>query len=370
MAADLRQPAVEAWFRLRRGDFVLDSTIALPAAGIVGLFGPSGAGKSTLLRCLAGVERAPEGRVSVNGTIWQGDGVFVPPHRRSVGLVFQDAVLFPHMSVRTNLRFGARRLRAGRRRVPEGDVVDLLGLERLLERKPATLSGGEVQRVAIGRALLNEPDLLLLDEPLASLDVARREEILPYLDRLHAELAMPTIFVSHNVEEMRRLADSVAIMAAGRILSHRPTADALAGLGPDADQGSIASLDARFVGSGRVALRGGEAFDVAGSSGPVGGPCRVRIAARDVSLALDRPSRASALAVWPATVEAIARTDCGVVEVSLRCDGGLVHAQIAGSVAAALGLAMQSRVFALIHRATLAAPGDATNRATQRAPTP
>jgi molybdate transport system ATP-binding protein len=206
----------------RAGPFALDARLACEGP-VTAIFGPSGAGKTTLLNILAGLVRPASGRISVDGKVWLDTvkGVFTPPHERAIGYVFQEGRLFPHMSVRRNLDYGAA-FAHGREPVAAFDeVVDLLGLAPLLARRTRHLSGGEQQRVAIGRALLARPRLLLMDEPLASLDAARRAEILPYLDRLRSRFAIPTLYVSHSAEEVERLADEVATIEDGRITGLR-----------------------------------------------------------------------------------------------------------------------------------------------------
>jgi molybdate transport system ATP-binding protein len=217
------QARIDIQLKLARANFSLDLTLALPARGVTALFGPSGCGKTTLLRALAGLERAA-GRVVIAGEheaeVWQDDTLspqrFVPTHQRPLGYVIQDAALFPHLDVRHNLHYGLRRIAPAERRVALDDVVDLLGIGALMERRPATLSGGECQRVAIARALATSPRVLLMDEPLAALDAARKADILPYLERLHEALAIPVIYVSHALDEVARLADHLVLMDPGR----------------------------------------------------------------------------------------------------------------------------------------------------------
>lgn len=208
---------VAAQFAGWLGDFSLDAAFSLAPRAITGLFGPSGCGKTTVIRCLAGLSRLP-GRLTVAGEVWQDAQVFRPPHRRQVGVVFQESSLLPHLSVHGNLLYGARRS-GGVSTAELADVVDLLGLAPLLARAPMRLSGGERQRVALGRALLSRPRLLLMDEPLSSLDAAAKAEILPYLERVHRTLAMPMLYVSHDLGELRRLADTVIFMDRGRIVA-------------------------------------------------------------------------------------------------------------------------------------------------------
>ncbi len=213
---------VDGRFQGRVGGFELDVAFSLAPIGITALSGPSGSGKTTLLRCLAGLARLP-GHLSVDGEVWQDQRAFRPAHRRAVGVVFQEPSLLPHLSVRGNLDYGARRA-SGPAVIGFDEVVDLLGLAPLLGRTTNHLSGGERQRVALGRALLSQPGLLLMDEPLSSLDAASKAEILPYLERLHRTLAMPTLYVSHDAGEIARLADHVLHIKCGRMVPTSATA--------------------------------------------------------------------------------------------------------------------------------------------------
>jgi molybdate transport system ATP-binding protein len=206
---------IEAAFTGRLADFTLDVAFSIPAKGVTVLFGPSGCGKTTVLRALAGLERF-DGKLMVAGETWQDGHQFLPPHRRPVGYVFQEASLLPHLSVRQNLLFGFRRVR-GDKPIVLDQVVALLGLAPLLERGVSRLSGGERQRVAIGRALLSQPRLLLMDEPLAGLDQDRKSEVLPYLERLHEELSIPILYVTHDMAEARRLGDRMIVMRDGQV---------------------------------------------------------------------------------------------------------------------------------------------------------
>jgi len=203
---------------LRRTDFLLDITLTLPGQGVTVLFGPSGSGKTTILRCVAGLEQ-PEGRVALGNTRWQdtAENVMVPTHQRDLGYVFQEASLFDHMDVWANLAFGVKRAKKPRLAQALDDAVALLGIGHLRHRPVHSLSGGERQRVAIARALAMQPQILLLDEPLASLDFARRQEILPWLEQLHKELKIPVLYVTHSLHELRRLADHVVLLSNGRV---------------------------------------------------------------------------------------------------------------------------------------------------------
>jgi molybdate transport system ATP-binding protein len=214
--------AIEARFAGPLGDFRLDAAFAAPGRGITALVGPSGCGKTSLLRCIAGLTRLP-GRLTVGEAVWQDERLFLPPHRRAVGFVFQEPSLLAHLSVRRNLTFGLDRTRT-HPKIGFDEVVDLLGVAPLLQRSTQRLSGGERQRVAIGRALLSQPDLLLMDEPLSSLDPESKADILPFLERLHQALSIPILYVSHDLAEVGRLADHVLVMQAGRIVSQSAAA--------------------------------------------------------------------------------------------------------------------------------------------------
>ena len=234
---------VEGRFTGAVGGFRLDAVFSMAAAGITALSGPSGAGKTTLLRCIAGLTRLP-GRLTVGGEVWQDEGTFLPTHRRPVGVVFQDPSLLAHLSVRGNLLYGARRA-TGSAQISLDDTVDLLGLAPLLGRSTANLSGGERQRVALGRALLSQPRLLLMDEPLSSLDAGAKAEILPYLERLHRSLAIPALYISHDPGEIARLADHLLVMHQGVVTRGQVSAPTLAGLDAAARDGlALAALRA------------------------------------------------------------------------------------------------------------------------------
>lgn len=213
-------PGLHVQLQYQRGDFALDVDISVPSRGITALFGPSGAGKTTCLRAIAGLDPGIAGRVAFAGDVWQDSSTrcLVPAHRRRIGYVFQEASLFPHLSVSGNLDYGQRRA-GGNRPVDREALLEQFGVEHLLARRVGSLSGGERQRVAIVRALLSDPVLLLLDEPLSALDASARSELLGCLEQLHAELAVPTIYVSHAIDEVARLADHLVVMEAGRVLS-------------------------------------------------------------------------------------------------------------------------------------------------------
>jgi len=297
------------------GGFTLSVDLHLPPRGVTVIFGPSGSGKSTLLRCIAGLEPEARGCVSLNGQVWQDDhtGRFLPVHRRPIGYVFQDASLFPHLTVRANLEYGMRRAPSDKRRIGFDQALDLLGIRPLLERYPERLSGGEQQRVGMARALLTSPSLLLMDEPLAALDIALKREILPYLERLHAELSIPVLYVTHSPEEMTRLADYLVMLAAGRVRGHGALAAMLSNpehLPAFADEPGVvleAHVAEHDVGDGitRLDFAGGHLW-VSLKPHPIGARVRCRILPTDVSLTLTRARDTSILNILPATVVAIA----------------------------------------------------------------
>ena len=291
--------------------FTLDVDLRLPGRGVTALFGHSGSGKTTLLRCIAGLERAPGARVSFHGELWQDGRQWLPTHRRPLGYVFQEASLFPHLTVAGNLRFGLKR--AGADAAVLDQAVELLGIAALLDRRPDRLSGGERQRVGIARALALRPRVLLMDEPLAALDNARKREILPYLERLRDELDLPILYVSHASDEVARLADHLVVLERGRVQAEGPLAQVLTRL----DGGPLLGDDAAVVLSGHLAERdenwhlarvtfpGGQLW-TRDPGLPVGRPVRVRVLARDVSLARQAPWSSSIQNVLTGQVDALA----------------------------------------------------------------
>mgnify|MGYP000894105805 FL=1 len=301
--------SIHARFRLPYPAFTLDIDVDLPAGGVTAVFGRSGSGKTTLLRCIAGLEQTLDGSLIVNGETWQDGSYRRPVHQRALGYVFQEARLFPHLSVAANLDFGRRRIAESERRVSLAQVVELLGIAHLLERRPERLSGGERQRVAIARALATSPRLLLMDEPLAALDQARKQEILPYLERLHDELAIPVLYVSHSPDEVARLADHIVLMEDGRAVAQGPLTETLARvdlplrLGEDVGvvfSGQVLERNAEWH-LARIGFAGGEIWVRDGGAG-VGRTVRLRILARDVSIARHRHDDVSIMNLLPATI--------------------------------------------------------------------
>ncbi len=291
---------IQACFKLKLENFVLDAAFSAPAVGVTALFGPSGSGKTTLLRCIAGLERAA-GTLQVNGDTWQDEAVFEPVHKRPLGYVFQEASLFPHLSVRANLEYGLKRIPQSARKIALEQVVEWLGLRRLVERgDPARLSGGERQRVAIGRALLTSPRLLLMDEPLSALDTNSKQEILPYLERLHRDLAIPVFYVSHAMDEVARLADHLVLLDQGRVIASGALGEMLVRLDlPTAHFGDAGAVIEAVVAQHddpyhltRLDFPGGNLW-VSKVEQVIGSQMRARVLARDVSIAMQRPHDSS-----------------------------------------------------------------------------
>ena len=303
---------IQGRFALQREDFALDATFSAPAVGVTALFGPSGSGKTTLLRCIAGLERAT-GSLHVNGETWQNDTDFMPTHKRPLGYVFQEASLFAHLSVRANLEYGLKRTPLAERKVQLEQVVEWLGLTHLIERgDPGKLSGGERQRIAIGRALLTSPRILLMDEPLSALDTKSKQEILPYLERLHRELKIPVLYVSHAMDEVARLADHLVLLDQGKVIASGELHETLARLDlPTAhfdDAGAVVETtvtqhDEKYHLS-RLDFPGGQLW-VGRVDQPFGTQVRARVLARDVSIATQPPQGSSINNILNARIEEI-----------------------------------------------------------------
>jgi len=352
---------IEACFALRYPGFELQVDLRLPAAGVSALFGPSGSGKTTCLRCFAGLEDGCEGRIAVGGQVWQDSagGRFVPSHRRPYGFVFQDARLFPHLTVRGNLRYAMRRA-SGPEAVGFDEVVRLLGIADLLERRTDRLSGGERQRCAIARALLTRPRLLLLDEPLAALDEARKAELLPYLEQLRDALSIPMIYVSHSMREVARLADHLVLLDRGRVQAAgavtEVTARADLAFSQDDEAGVVllaqcAAHDAEFALT-QVRFEGGTLWLPRVACG-IGQALRVRVAASDVSLMLEPPRATSILNVMAATVVARHDDERGRSLIQLDLGGTRLLARVTRRSATLLGLQPGEAVHAQIKGAAV-----------------
>jgi len=354
----------------RLGSFVLEAKFASQGR-LTAFFGRSGSGKTSLVNIVAGVTRPDRGRIVLDGqTLVDTErGIFVPKYRRRVGYVFQEGRLLPHLTVQQNLLFGRWFTPKGERKIALDQVLDLLGIGHLLDRRPGALSGGEKQRVAIGRALLASPRLLLLDEPLAALDDSRKEEILPFIERLRDEAEVPIVYVSHSLAEVSRLATTVVVIRDGRIAAVGPPTEVLARTdlitsNGAADAGALieASVSGQDPTFGLTALQSAAGpLQVPHLDLPIGTPMRVRVRARDVMIATVRPDGLSALNVLPGTITAIDAADSDLVELSLDCSGVRLTARLTRKSVETLRLAPGRAVFAVIK--SVAFDRDALGRA-------
>jgi molybdate transport system ATP-binding protein len=351
--------------RHRQGSFTLEA--AFESTGrLTAIFGASGSGKTSLVNIIAGLVRPQHGKVVIDGTVLTDTekAIAIPPHRRRIGYVFQDARLFPHLTVAGNLGFGEWFTPRGERYAQRGQILELLGIAHLLSRRPRDLSGGEKQRVAIGRALLASPRLLLMDEPLASLDQRRKDEIMPYLERLRDETRIPIVYVSHSVAEVMRLASDIAVLAEGRLIAFGPATEIAQR--PDLipveerDEGGaiidmkVSSFDAGF-GMTRLTSPAGEVH-VPGFIGPPGTPARVRIRARDVMLATEEPKNISALNILRGTISAVADAGPSSVNVTLDCSGFPILSRITRQSAVALDLQPGREAYAVVKAVSVSGP--------------
>ncbi len=352
---------LEVRLRTRLGSFQLDVDFTAPGRGITALFGPSGAGKTSVLRCAAGLERAREGRLSLNGECWQDEarGIFIPSHRRAIGYVFQETSLFPHFSVRGNLEYGWKRTADTERRIAFEQAVEWLRLGPLLDRGTENLSGGERQRVAIARALLTSPNLLLLDEPLSALDEEAKADILPYLERLHQELSVPAVYVSHASDDVIQLADYIVLIESGRVRAHGPLGELLTRADLPFVRGDAAGSIIEAVAAEHEAAFGLTyvAFDggrlAVPASPPIGAPVRVHVSARDVSIALAPPAQSSILNALPARVIDVTEHAPGRVMVRLAVGSAVLLARITQKSVSTLRLTPGQTVYAQIKSVAL-----------------
>lgn len=345
----------------RQGSFALQAGFET-AGRLTALFGASGSGKTTLVNLIGGILKPDGGRIVADGRVLvdRSQNVFLPAHRRRIGYVFQDARLFPHLTVRQNLRYGRFFAPRAERWAEEGAVLDLLGIAHLLDRRPAGLSGGEKSRVAIGRALMASPRLLLMDEPLASLDERRKNEILPYMERLRDELNVPIVYVSHSVAEVARLATDVVVLDGGRVTAAGPAASVLERLDllpPDERREGGALIEARYVGPadayglGLFRSRGGE-WRLA--SGPLasGLAVRLRVRARDVMIAVEKPSGLSANNILAGRVIEVEHAAGPEARVTLDCGGDRLVALVTRCSVEALGIRPGRGAFAVVKSAS------------------
>lgn len=332
------------------------------SGSLTALWGPSGSGKTSLVNLIGGLARPDAGRIEVGARVLVDTAarLFVPAHKRRIGYVFQDARLFPHLTVRQNLAYGRFFAPAAERYAEFGAVVDLLGIGALLERRPATLSGGEKQRVAIGRALLASPKLILMDEPLASLDDRRKAEIFPFIERLRDEMKIPIIYVSHSLAEVARLATDIVMLEGGKLTASGPAAEILARLDllPEAEKGEGGALiELAVTGQDQefaltvLHARGGE-WRLPRIELPVGAKVRARVRARDITIATVRPEGFSALNILPCRILDIAGGEEAEALVRLDCGGDTLVARVTRYSVQALGLAPGREVFAVVKAVT------------------
>ena len=352
--------SIEARFNLTQGEFNLDVDLSLPSQGVTAVFGASGCGKTTLLRAMAGLNRCDGAFLRFAEETWQQDSTFIPPHQRALGYVFQEPNLFPHLNVRGNLEYGYRRVPAEQRQLEFGEAVNLLGLDALLDRSVDHLSGGQKQRVAIARALLTSPRLLLMDEPLSALDQESKNDILPFLERLHTELKIPLIYVSHSREEVARLADYLVLLEEGRALATGPIGDMLTRVdlpfahGDQAEsiiEARVAEIDEEFHLT-LLDFPGGR-FRVCRQSVAIGQQVRLQVLARDVSLTLEQQTGTSILNILSAEVVELAEEGEAQLMVKLDVGGVPVLSRITRKSASVLDLHPGKQVYAQIKSVAL-----------------
>ena len=346
--------SIEAKFKVGWPGFTLDVDLQLPGTGITALFGASGSGKTTLLRCIAGLERTPQGRLRLGDACWQDEGQWTPTYQRDLGYVFQEPSLLPHLTVLGNLHFGMKRAKPASTKALD-QTIELLGIGHLLDRQPQHLSGGERQRVGIARALAVGPRLLLMDEPLAALDLKRKQEVMPYLERLHQELSIPVLYVTHSADEVATLADHLVVLEDGRVQASGSVTDVLTRidlpipirLGEDAGaiiDVTVGALDEQWH-LARVDFPGG-ALWTQDRNLQLGASARVRVLARDVSLATEQPSITSIQNILQGTVEAFAEDGHPALTlVRVRVGGSAVLARLTRRASAGLGLAVGQPVW-------------------------
>jgi len=353
---------LQGHFRLQKGNFLLNLDFQAPNKGVTAIFGHSGSGKTTLLRCVAGLERAPQGFFRLNEQCWQDENHhhFLPTHQRPLGYVFQETSLFYHLSVKRNLEYGFHRISIDQRKVTFSDAVELLGISPLLIRNPKHLSGGERQRVAIACALLTSPQLLLMDEPLAALDAESKSEILPYLERLHTELSIPVLYITHDLSEVMRLADTLLVLSQGELIGQGALLDVLtrmdlpltrmdeAGVVIEA---TVTEHDEMFHLT-YLNFCGGQ-LSMQREDLSLGEKVRVRLKARDVSLALENETQSSILNIFKAQILEISETRIGQWTIKLDIQGALLLARITKKSGILLNLKVGMTVYARIKSVAL-----------------
>jgi molybdate transport system ATP-binding protein len=354
---------IEVSLKHQLGDLDLDAAFSVPASGVTALFGRSGSGKTSILRAIAGLTKVDQGLVKIHGETWQDNNSFIPPHERPIGYVFQEASLFPHLSVRANLDFGRRLVPSEQHKVGFDSAVEILGIGPLLKRATHKLSGGERQRVAIARALLTSPRLLLMDEPLSALDHAAKQAILPYLESLHDQFAIPSIYVSHDPNEVGRLADQMVLLETGSVVAQGAAADLLTRLDlPLANYDDAVSILEGYVSAHDnsyhltwIGMDGGRVA-VTREDLPVGKHARVEIRARDVSLAMKHHSDTSFMNILP--VQVIDTHEISPSQMMVRValeDGQTMLSRITRHSAVSMGLHEGMGLFAQVKSVSLLA---------------
>ncbi len=350
--------SIEVKFQLQRRNFSLEVQTAFPESGITALFGPSGGGKTTLLRCIAGLEPSVQGSLQVGDTVWQDERIFVPPHKRPIGYVFQGAALFPHLSVRGNIEFALKR--ASERRISFDEAISLTGISHLLERRTTNLSGGERQRVALARALLTSPEFLLMDEPLAALDRESKAQLMPYIEQLHETLSIPILYVSHSIEEVAHLADQMVLLSNGRVQGFGPISEMLTSLSlPLAKSDNAVSIIEATVAKHDenyhlTCLRfdGGEIL-LPREDLSLGKSVRVAVHARDVSLVWQPSEHTSILNIIPVIVKEVSALNKAQVLVRLMAADTLLLARITQKSAAVLKVEPGAALYAQVKSVSL-----------------
>ncbi len=352
--------SIEGRFLITKGDFTLDVTLSAPSSGVTAIFGPSGSGKTTLLRAIAGLEGCQQEFLKFKDHVWQDHNTSLAPYLRPVGFVFQHSNLFSHLSVRKNLEYGMKRVLPDKRRVSFDDAVALLRLESLLKRKPNELSGGEKQRVAIARAILTSPKILLMDEPLASLDGKSRSEILPYLEKLHRELSIPVFYVSHNLAEVTRFSSYIFVLEQGRVIKSGAINNVLTDLSLSTSRDDQAEavietvIDSHDLQYGLTNLRfGKQRIMVQNISADIGEKVQLQIFAKDVSLAKDHCSRSSILNVLDGIVAEFVEVSVSQLMVRLKIEQCFILSRITKKSADHLKLTVGDRVFVQIKSVAL-----------------